>query len=85
MDASNPCPTLLGIEWDFDIDVIINLNKIKMTFERKALRIVVPLDLAEEAHYTEPVHEFVEDDDDLDHIYNITTLNEYWINLTADG
>ena len=56
-----------------------------MAFERKALRVVVPLDPAEGAHYTEPVRNFLEDDDDLAQIYKITMRNEDWINPTADG
>lgn len=44
-----------------------------MTFERKSLRVVVPLDPAEGACYNELIRDFVEDDDDLDQIYKITT------------
>jgi len=54
------------------MDIVINLKKGKITFERKAFRVVVPLDLAKEARYTDPVHDFVEDDDDLDKVYKIT-------------
>lgn len=43
-----------------------------MMFERKSLRVIVPLDPAEGARYTEPVRDFMEDDDDLDQIYKIT-------------
>jgi len=46
--------------------MVINLKKRKMMFERKSLRVVVPVDPAEGACYTEPVHDFVEDDDDLE-------------------
>lgn len=68
VDDSNLYPALLGIEWDFDMDMVINLKKWKMTFERKSLRVVVPLDPAEGARYTELVLDFVEDDGDLDQI-----------------
>lgn len=43
-----------------------------MIFEKKSLHVKIPLDPAEEAHYTEPVH----DDgnyDEMDFIYKITT------------
>jgi len=72
VDDSNPYPALLGIEWAIDINEVINLKKRKMTFEKKSLKVVVPLDPAEGARYTEPIHDYVESDDDLDQIYKIT-------------
>lgn len=72
VDDSNPYPALLGIDWDFEMDAVINLKKQKMMFERKALRVVVPLDPAMGACYAKPIRDFVEDDDDLDQIYKIT-------------
>jgi len=47
------------------MNVVIDLNKRKMIFEKKSLRIVVPLDLAKGVCYTEPVC-IDESDDDLD-------------------
>ena len=67
------------------MDAVINFKKRKMMFERKSLRVVVPLDPIEGACYTEPICDFVEDDDDLDQIYKITVRNEYWINPTTNG
>ena len=55
VDDSNPYPTLLGIDWATDMNEVINLKKQKMIFEKKSLCVVVPLDLAEGACYTEPV------------------------------
>ena len=72
VDDSNSYPMLLGIDWVIDMDVVIKLKKWKMTFERKSLRIVVPLDPTEGTHYIEPVHNFVKSDDDMDKIYKIT-------------
>jgi len=46
---------------------VINLKKWKMIFEKKSLRVVVPLDPAKGARYTKPVY-----DDDFDCIYEIT-------------
>lgn len=37
VDDSNPYPALLGIHWAFDMEMIINLKKHRMEFERKAL------------------------------------------------
>ena len=45
--GSNPYPTLLGIDWAIDMNVVINMKKRKMIFEKKSLRVVVPLDPAE--------------------------------------
>jgi len=41
-----------------------------MIFEKKSLRIIIPLDLAEGLRYTEPVCDY-ESDDELDYIYKI--------------
>lgn len=65
VDDNNPYPMLLGIDWAFNMDEVINLKKRRKTFEKKALRFIVPLDPAEGAHYTEPVRDY-EEDDDLD-------------------
>jgi len=42
---------------------LISLNKQTMSFERKLLHVVVPLDPAEGPRYTEPVHDYKSDDD----------------------
>lgn len=68
VDDSNPYPTFLGIEWATDMNGVINLKKRKMKFEKNSLRVVVPLDLAEGARYTKPVHD-EESDDEMDCIY----------------
>ena len=52
---------------------IINLKKRIMSFERKSLRVIVPLDLAKGVRYTEPTYDYEESDDELDQIYKITT------------
>jgi hypothetical protein len=71
VDDNNPYPALLGIDWATDMNGVINLKKRKMIFEKKSLRVVVPLDPAEGSRYTEPVRDY-ESDDDLDCIYKIT-------------
>jgi len=47
VNDNNPYPALLGIDWATDMNGVINLKKHKMTFKKKALHIVVPLDPAE--------------------------------------
>jgi len=56
VDYNNPYPALLGIDWATNMNGVINLKKHKMIVKKKSLRVVIPLDLAEGAHYTEPVH-----------------------------
>ena len=68
VDDNNPYPMLLGIDWATDMNGVINLKKRKMVFEKKSLYVVVPLDPAEGARYTEPVHND-DSDDELDFIY----------------
>ena len=54
VDDSNPYLALPGIEWDFDMHAVIKLKKMKMTFEKNALRVVVPLHPAK--CYTKKCH-----------------------------
>jgi len=84
VDDNNHYTALLGIDLATDMNGVINLKKRKMTFEKKSLRVVVPLDPIEGMCYTEPVRDY-ESDDDLDQIYKITTRDQDWVNLTADG
>lgn len=54
-DDSNPYPALLGFDWAYDMDVIINLKKRQMIFEKNGTRNVVPLDPLKGVRYTEPI------------------------------
>jgi len=71
VDDRNHYPMLLGIDWDTDMNGVINLKKHKIIFENKSLCIIIPLDPAEGLHYMEPVYNN-ESDDDLDCIHKIT-------------
>ena len=71
VDDSNPYLVLLGIDWATDMNGVINLKKRKMIFEKKSLRVVVPLDPTEGTRYTEPMRND-DSDEDLDCIYKIT-------------
>jgi len=83
VDNSNPYPTLLGIDWATDMKGIINLKGCKMTFEKKSLRVVVPLDPAERERYTEPIRD-EESDDKLDFIYQITAKDQDQMHSTEN-
>ena len=54
-----------------------------MTFEGKGLRVIVPLEPSQGERCTEPVRD--EDQDVLDHIYNITAKEEDYVNPTTEG
>ena len=54
-----------------------------MTFEGKELRVIVPLDPSQGERYTEPLSN--EDQDVLDHIYNIKAKEEDYVDPTAEG
>jgi len=71
MDDSNPYSALLGLDWEIDMNGIINLKKWKMIFEKNSLRVVIPLDPAEGAHYTEPVCDS-DSDREQDYTYQLT-------------
>ena len=46
MDDKNPYLFLLGIDWATHMNAVINLKKRKMIFEKKPMRVIIPLDPA---------------------------------------
>ena len=84
VDDSNPYPTLLGIHWATDMNGVINLKRHKMIFEKKSLRVIVPLDPAEGVRYIEPMHD-EDSDDELDCIYQNIAQDHDQVNTIADG
>ena len=83
IDNINPYLAFLGIEWALCNDAVINLKKRQMTFEGKGLRVMVPLDPSQGEKYIELVRD--EDEDVLDHIYNITAKEEDYFDPTTEG
>jgi len=75
VDDSNPYPVPLGIDWFTDMNGVINLKKRKMIFEKKSLRVIIPLDTVEGSRHIEPIHDY-ESDDDLDCIYKIRVQDQ---------
>jgi len=55
VDDNNSYPLLLGIDWAIDMNGVINLKKWTMSFERKSLHVIVPLDPTEGPCYTKLV------------------------------
>lgn len=84
VDDSNPYLVLLGIDWAFDMNAIINLNKWSMVFEKNEIWVIVPLDANEGSWYIEPNRDYYEDID-IEHIYKLTASNEDSINPLTDG
>jgi hypothetical protein len=80
VDDSQPYPTLMGLEWDFDNQEIINLKRREMIFEVGDLKVTAPLDPSEGKRYTEPTR-----GNDIDNLYNLTTRMEDYVNPTMDG
>lgn len=55
-----------------------------MTFEKKELRVIVPLDPSEDVWYTEPIRDYYEEGD-IEKIYKLTVGNEDRINPMENG
>jgi hypothetical protein len=54
-DNTQTYPTLLGLDWAFDNQAIINVNTKKMIFEWGEYKVIAPLDPSEGGRYIEPV------------------------------
>ena len=52
IDDSTPYPALLGIDWAFENQAIINLKKKTMSFEGNGIQVIGPLDPALGPRYT---------------------------------
>jgi hypothetical protein len=57
VDDSCSYPTLLGIDWDFNKSIIVDLKKRRMTFEGDGLKVIAPLHPDEGRRYTGPIRE----------------------------
>ena len=84
VDDTNPYPTLLGIYWAIDNQTIINFKKRILSFEDNEMRVVLLIDPLEGQRYVEPVYNEGRGDY-LDQIYNVTVMQEDYINPTANG
>lgn len=83
MDDTDPYPTLLGIDWAFDNQVIFNLKKRQIIVEGGDIRVIAPLDLWERDCYVDLVKGELSRED-LDNIYNVIKRQEDYVNLTAN-
>jgi hypothetical protein len=69
VDDTTPYPTLLGLDWAFDNQAIINLKTRKMTFESGDYRVIAPLDPSEGERFIEPT---CLDLEEIDQLYRTT-------------
>ena len=81
VDDSNLYPSLLGIKWALENNVILNLKKIQMSFKDGTNRIIAPIDPGEGHRYVESVR----DERELDNIYNITSNKSDYVDPDAYG
>jgi hypothetical protein len=81
VDGTTPYPTLLGLDWAFDNQIIINLKTRKMTFESRDYRVIAPLDPSEGERFVEPT---CLDLEEIIQLYRTTAREEDYVNPTAD-
>jgi hypothetical protein len=84
MDEFDPFPTLLGIDWEFDNNVVLKLKKRQMSFVKNSLRVVAPLDTYEGGQYNELMDEDAQSSAN-ENVYKIMGQREDYINPTTDG
>jgi hypothetical protein len=82
VDNTTLYPTLLGLDWVFDNQAIINLKTRKMTFESGEYRVIAPLDPSEGERFVEPTCLHLEE---INQLYRTTARGEDYVNPTADG
>jgi hypothetical protein len=80
VDESTPYPILLGLDWAFDNQTIIELKKRQMIFEVEYLKVTAPLDPTEGRRYVEPVK-----GKDFNNLYNMITQMDDYVNPTTNG
>lgn len=85
VDDNNPYPALLGVDCTFDMDAVINMKKRRMTFEKKALKVIVSLDPIEGACYTNPVCDYEEEDVWMKYKRLLCAMKIGSISLQMDG
>jgi hypothetical protein len=84
VDNTFPYPSLLGLDWDFNDQVINNLKTRKIIFESIEYKVIVPLDPSKGGRYVEPATDNIMTED-VNHLYKTTTREEDYINPTTYG
>ena len=81
---SRPYLALLGIDWEINNMVFIDLKKIQMTFEDTQIWVIAPLDPFQGPRYIEPIRA-EEEACNMDSLYQMTANQSDYINLIAEG
>jgi hypothetical protein len=79
VDDSHPYPKIMGLEWAFDNQSIINMKRKEMIFEIRNLKVTAPLDPIEGKRYIE-----LERGDEIDNFNMIAHMDDY-VNPIVDG
>jgi hypothetical protein len=82
VDSTTPYPALLGLDWEFDNQTIINLKTIKMTFESGEYRFISPLDPSEGERFIEASCLNLEE---INQLHRTTVQEEDYVNQNAYG
>jgi hypothetical protein len=82
VDDTTPYLNLLGLDWTFYNQAIINLNTRKMTFESGEYRVIVPLDPSEGERFVEAT---CLDLEEINQLYRTTAREEDYVNTIGDG
>lgn len=78
MHDSYPYPYLLGIDWEFNNNVVLNISQWHVSFDIDTFLIIAPL------YPNEPMNEDVQSST-IENIYNITRCKENYVNKTTNG
>lgn len=84
IDDSTPYPTLLGIDWAFENQAIINLKKKTMSFEGNGIRVIGLLDPALGPRYTKLIIA-EEEARNIYTVYQLIAAQGDYVNPTYDG
>jgi hypothetical protein len=82
VDDTTPCQKLLGLDWEFDNQDIVNLKTRKMMFESGEYRVIEPLDPSEGEIFVEPTFLDLEE---INQLYKTIAREEDYVNPNADG
>jgi hypothetical protein len=82
VDDTTPYPTLLGLDWAFENQAIINPKTRKMTFESGEYKVIAQLDPSKGERFVEPT---CLDLEEISQLYRTTACDEDYVNPTSYG
>jgi hypothetical protein len=82
VDGTTPYIALLGMDWEFEKQAIVNLKTRNMTFESREYRFIVPLYPSEGERFVEPT---CLDLEEINKLYRTTAHEEHYVKPTEDG